>query len=77
MILDSAFFFSRPANYLLFFSFCSIICAVDRVMNPFNLFSVISSNSFLLLSSSCLSLSVCCCSLERVNLFSNISMSFI
>ena len=77
IILDSAFFFSRLAKYLLFLSFCSIICALDRIMSPFSLLSVIFSNSFFLLSSSCLSLSLCCCSCGCVNSFSNLSISLI
>ena len=44
-------FFSKSANYLcFFFSFCSTICAFERVIEPFNLFSKILFNSFRLLS---------------------------
>ena len=56
-ILLSALFFSKHAN-LLFFSFCSTICAFERIINPFNLFSVMLSKSDVVCSSLVLSLSI-------------------
>ena len=77
MTLDSDFFFSRLAKYLVFFSFCSIICALERVMYPLSLFSIIVSSSFLLFSISCLSLSFCSGSSELVNSVSNCYISLV
>ena len=58
MMFDSVFFFSRLAKYLLFLSFCSIICTFERVINPFDMFSMTVSTSFNLSSRYCLSLSL-------------------
>ena len=75
--LASDFFFSKLAKYLLFFSFCSIICAFGRVIKPFNLFSKILFNSFRLLSKFDFILSCNSESSALLNSFSSCSMSLV
>ena len=54
MSLVSDFFFSKLAKYLLFFSLCSIIFALDLSICPLSFMSITFSNSLCLFCSSVL-----------------------